>query len=604
MGWFALSKGHGKTGKHVVTGLLLVVTVWLWWPAFCTAGTVSLSWDANSDADYYIVYWVRTDTAPIDPAPETLSVSGHITGTSFVTVDLEAGQYFFAVKAFNSCGNSSDYSDWVTTTVSDGSVPVVDDDSEPEEELPPVADEPEPEVPPVAVEPEPETPPVADEPVPEVPPVAVEPEPVTPPVADESEDDSSSYIIVTESPGPKSADGFMPVAEGPLVSQADDAPTIQVLDSFFAHLYWLKSGWSEYNTRNGEARIARGDIDGDGHDEIIVGFGPVSGALSTPGGYFQVLDDNYTHLAWGRVEWADYNEINGETLPACGDIDGDGKDEIVIGLGIHGRGYIEAFSFNHGVLSHHSWLSIQWPDYNDMDGSVRPVCADINGDGRDEIIAGLGSEGADAHIPGGRFEILGRQADGWAHLMWGTVPWSEYTEINGETWPAPGDLDGDGAMELAVGLGFGGDGRLAIFEFENDGPALSHWARIEWAEYNDLSGETRPVCGDMDLDGKDDIIIGWNTLAGDSENANYFKVLSYNLSKGWVTSMDSKSIGADIDSVPVKGAVSRDETITVGMVGTLEPVQVNPPRVSPDATAIVGADAGGGGCFIELTRPW
>ena len=90
-------------------------------------------------------------------------------------------------------------------------------------------------------------------------------------------------------------------------------------------------------------RIATGDIDGDGRDEIIVGLGRVQGAPGIPGGYFAVLDDDYSVIAWGQVEWPEYNQINGETRLACGDIDGDGIAEIIIGLGPGGEGRLEVF---------------------------------------------------------------------------------------------------------------------------------------------------------------------------------------------------------------------------------------------------------------------
>ena len=54
-----------------------------------------------------------------------------------------------------------------------------------------------------------------------------------------------------------------------------------------------------------------------------------------------MLDDDLTHLSWGRISWSDYDELNGESWPAAGDIDGDGIDEIIVGLGSSGQGRFE-----------------------------------------------------------------------------------------------------------------------------------------------------------------------------------------------------------------------------------------------------------------------
>ncbi len=125
----------------------------------------------------------------------------------------------------------------------------------------------------------------------------------------------------------------------------------------------ISVGWDEYNALNGEARIATGDIDGDKKEEIIIGLGPVEGNPSIPGGKFQILDDDFTSLGWGQIDWSSYNSINGESWPACGDIDGDGVDEILIGLGVDGDGRVEVFKFTNGRAVHASWIKVGWDDY-------------------------------------------------------------------------------------------------------------------------------------------------------------------------------------------------------------------------------------------------
>ncbi|MBU1168839.1 MAG: PKD domain-containing protein, partial [Proteobacteria bacterium] len=69
---------------------------------------VGLQWDTNNDAEYYVVYYgtdsgnYTAETEQI-PAPQIQYAFSGLADTT----------WYFAVKAFNSCGNSSDFSDEV-----------------------------------------------------------------------------------------------------------------------------------------------------------------------------------------------------------------------------------------------------------------------------------------------------------------------------------------------------------------------------------------------------------------------------------------------------------------------------------------------------------
>ena len=71
----------------------------------------------------------------------------------------------------------------------------------------------------------------------------------------------------------------------------------------------------------------RGDVDGDGRAEIVAGLGR-GGA-----GWLEGLEDANGGFAPGRgppVSWAAYNQDGGETPPAGGNVDADDDDEIVV----------------------------------------------------------------------------------------------------------------------------------------------------------------------------------------------------------------------------------------------------------------------------------
>jgi subtilisin family serine protease len=296
--------------------------------------------------------------------------------------------------------------------------------------------------------------------------------------------------------------GTVPTVVIGLGSYPSDGGRMEVFWGDYAHADWLQVGWSGYNATNGEARIATGDIDGDGRDEIILGLGPDSA------GYFQVLEDDYSHLAWGRIEWSGYNTANGESWPACGDVDGDGQDEIIVGLGSGGGGFLEVFDYDAGSVTHKDWIRVNWKGYNTANGETRPACGDVDADGRDEIVVGLGGGS------GGYLEVLDDASGAYAHMAWPMVQWKGYNTTNGETRPACGDIDGDGRDEIVIGLGSGSGGFMEIFDDALAAYAHLAWPRIQWKGYNTANGETRPACGDLDADGNDEIVVGLGGGAG------------------------------------------------------------------------------------------
>ena len=106
---------------------------------------------------------------------------------------------------------------------------------------------------------------------------------------------------------------------------------------------WIQVPWGAYNQANGETRPVMCDLDGDGLDEIVVGLGSYPG--SDRGCWLEIRDDmmtGYAHLDWIRSGWAAYCSSNGETIPDCYDVDMDNKAEIIIGLGQGSGGLVRS----------------------------------------------------------------------------------------------------------------------------------------------------------------------------------------------------------------------------------------------------------------------
>jgi hypothetical protein len=257
------------------------------------------------------------------------------------------------------------------------------------------------------------------------------------------------------------------------------------------------------------------DLDGDGSYELVIGLG----SYPSNGGWIEIKDDaaaGYVHLDWLRIDWANYNSADGQTWPACGDVDGDGKDEIIVGLGNAGQGWVKGFddtSTGYAPLpstpTSNGWMRMNWALYNTTVGAIHPAVGNLDADSREEIVLGVGEGG------GGWVEVLDDATASFAHLNWLQTGWTAYNTANGTTWPTICDLDGNNQGEIAIGLGnYTTDGGwVKILDSATNFAPLactntSGWIQVPWTIYNGTNGATHPACLNMDNDSADELVLG------------------------------------------------------------------------------------------------
>lgn len=88
---------------------LLAICALLVFSTISVAMDATLKWDDNPDADYYIISY---GTSPGDYTNTTAKINKPT--TEYIFSGLPETTHYFAVKAYNTCGNSSDFSDEVS----------------------------------------------------------------------------------------------------------------------------------------------------------------------------------------------------------------------------------------------------------------------------------------------------------------------------------------------------------------------------------------------------------------------------------------------------------------------------------------------------------
>lgn len=239
-----------------------------------------------------------------------------------------------------------------------------------------------------------------------------------------------------------------------------------------------------------------GDVDGDGTPDFVVGaWGEeVGGVRAGAAHVYSGRDGSVLHTFHGKLA----GDELGYAVGGAGDVDGDGRADVIVGAPnalANDRGRVQVFSGADGSVL----LAVKGSAPGERLGLSVSGAGDVDADGHDDLIMSS-YEGRVPVVSGADGSVL-------AELQ--SAPESYPSSVSGA-----GDVDGDGFADVIVGS--------FPFAAESAGSAAVHSGRDGSLLYTlvgdspgDSFGYTVSDAGDVDGDGFADLIIG---AAGDDNH--------------------------------------------------------------------------------------
>jgi hypothetical protein len=248
--------------------------------------------------------------------------------------------------------------------------------------------------------------------------------------------------------------------------------------AFFAFPDFMRTG----------ARLATGDIDKDGADEIIVG----SGLTARP--HVVAYEEN------GFKRGIDFRpfpmDFTGGVDVAGGDTDGDGKDEVIVSQFTNGN-TVKVYRYNDARD-----IIVEFKPFGNFNGGVTVTAGDVDQDGKDEIICG-------ASVGGGPLVRVFDIKPGQALLKPITFYAFDPASRSGID-VAAGDIDGDVKAEIAVTPLFYEEAWVKVYRYNAANTIVGNWRAFPAGVRSGANVEMF----DISNDGRDQVLVGPNMGGG------------------------------------------------------------------------------------------
>ncbi len=304
----------------------------------------------------------------------------------------------------------------------------------------------------------------------------------------------------------------------------DNPSTVRVFRPEF--MADIEFEFNAYDSSQYGVHVCCGDVDGDLHDEILTGAGPGETCRPHVRG-FSCSGDPLPGLSFFA-----YNTIQYGVTVAAGDLDADGKDEIITGagpgpmFGPHVRGWNYDGS---GLVT--SMANVNFFAYSTTKWGVNVSAGDIDGDGFDEIVTGAGPGAACGP------HVRGWNVDGSRARAMGSVDFMAYGANQFGVNVACGDIDGDGIDEIVTGAGPGAVLGAHVRGWNCDGALvtpISNFSFFAWSPGEVRYGANVWSGADLIGNGRDEIVVGQGP---DPSAGTWVKVYLYDGTEAteWIT---------------------------------------------------------------------
>lgn len=285
-----------------------------------------------------------------------------------------------------------------------------------------------------------------------------------------------------------------------LLANTAAASTVTLLDSFLGSFPGASSGWSVDGGR---------DLDGDGVPDLVVG-SPGLTFTHHAQGMLRAWSGAEDALLWTMLG-DNADDRLGQSVRLVDDLDGDGVADVITSTptatppgqpDLFFAGLLRAVSGRTGAViwERRGSTALQYL------GWTCDAVGDLNGDGRPEIVSG--APGFDFPVPQKVDSGFVAVYDGATGLPLFLKYGSAAGDFFGQITSGVGDVDGDGTPDFAVGNpGFGGSdvlaGRIDVFSGAST-LKLFTWTGLPGQNF----GAALCAVGDVNADGFDDFVVG------------------------------------------------------------------------------------------------